>query len=325
MSDQAPSVPERGYVFLASNPYSGSTLLSFLLASHPQVSTISDVSGRRRTDQMSTFRCSCGELMQACAFWTRLRDKARDRGIPDLDLADFGLGFDGAHRGPLARFQARSLRWSALEHLRDRAFAPFGVHDAMRRVGARSWSLANAVMDLTGTDAFVDASKERLRIRYLERHLPVRPLVIHLVRDVRGVVTSTLRRGKVEDSVATIARGWARTNSSIERQLHELPDQRVLRIRYEELCADVSSALRRAFAFMGVDPDARLSPIGHQQHMLGNRMRLSAPSDVRLDERWRASLDADTERTILEAAAPVFERLYPERASVAGGSSSSRA
>lgn len=325
MSDRAPSVAERGYVFLASSPYSGSTLLSFLLASHPRVSTISDVSGRRRRDQMSTFRCSCGELMLACPFWTRLRDQARDHGIPDLDLADFGLGFDGAHPGPLARFQARSLRWSALEHMRDRVLAPFGVHDAMRHVGARSWSLANAVMDLTDADIFVDASKERLRVRYLERHLPVRPLVIHLVRDVRGVVESTLRRRKVDDSVAAIARGWSRTNASIERQLRELPDARVLRIRYEELCADVPGALRRAFAFMGVNPDASLLPVGRQQHMLGNRMRLSAPADVRLDERWRASLDAATERAILQAAAPVFERLYPERGPVARASSSPRA
>lgn len=323
MSGRIARPAERRYVFLASSPYSGSTLFSFLLASHPQVSTISDVSGTRRRHQMATFRCSCGELMRACPFWKRLEDHVRGHAMPDFDLADFRVGFDAGQRGPLGRLQARSLRWSALEHARDLTLAPFGVRDQMREVGVRSWALANAVMNLTASDVFVDASKERLRIRYLERHLPVRPMVVHLVRDVRGVVESTIRRGKVDESPPRIARRWARTNASIEAQLRELPAERALRIRYEELCVDVSGVLRRAFAFMGVDPEAELSPIGHEQHMLGNRMRLSAPSDVRLDERWREVLDAGTERAILRAAAPVFDRLYPKRAS-AGASSSSR-
>jgi hypothetical protein len=314
MSRPQPASERRRYAFLASSPYSGSTLLSFLLASHPRVATISDVSGTRRRQQMASFRCSCGELMLECPFWTRLADRARARGIADLDLADFRLGFDTAHRGPLRRLHARSLRWSALERLRDRALAPLGVAAAMREVGERSWALANAVMDLSGADVFVDASKERLRIRYLERHLPVRPLVIHLVRDVRGVVESTLRRGKVDQPAAAIARGWARTNEAIERQLRELPPDRYLRVRYEDLCRDVPGLLRNAFEFLGVDPDAGLEPIGHEQHMLGNQMRLTATSDIRLDERWRESLDPRTEQAVVRAAAPAFARLYPERA-----------
>jgi hypothetical protein len=322
MSGPTSTAEGRRYAFLASSPYSGSTLLSFLLARHPRVSTISDVSGTRRRQMMSTFRCSCGRLMRACPFWARLADQSRERGIPDLDLADFRLGFDTAHRGPLQRLHARSLRWSALEHLRDRALAPLGVDAAMREVGRRSWALANAVMDITRTDVFVDASKERLRIRYLERHLPVRPLVIHLVRDVRGVVESTLRRGKVDERAATIARGWARTNDSIERQLRELPADRAFRVRYEDLCQDVPGVLRSAFAFLGVDPDASLRPIGREQHMLGNQMRLVAPSDIRLDERWRGTLDPRTEEAIVTAATPVFARLYPERATLAPAGSS---
>jgi hypothetical protein len=311
----------RGYVFLASSPYSGSTLLSFLLASHPAVATISDVSGRRRAGQMDTFRCSCGRRMVDCDFWSRLRERAAAKGMGNLDLADFELGFDTTHHGPLARIQARSLRWPALERLRDRALAPLGVAADMRQVGARSWTLANAVMDLTEASVFVDASKERLRIRYLERYLPVRPRVIHLVRDVRGVVESTLRRGKRSDPLPRIASEWARTNDSIEQQLRELPRERQLRIRYEDLCADVSGTLRAAFGFVGVDPDAELRPIGEEQHMLGNQMRLSAPSDVRLDERWRAALDHGDAQAIVRAAQPVFGRLYPDAAAASGSSS----
>jgi Sulfotransferase family len=322
MASRSAPADGRRYVFLASSPYSGSTLLSFLLASHPRVATISDVSGTRRTGQMDTFRCSCGERMRTCPFWSQLRDHAAGRGIPDLDLADFRLGFDAARHTWLRGIQARSLRWPRLEHLRDRALAPLGVADDMRAVAARNWALANAVMDMTDTNVFVDASKERLRIRYLDRYLPEPPRVIHLVRDVRGVVESTMRRAKRKDPAPAIAREWARTNESIGQQLHELPADRRLRIRYEDLCRDVDGTMQQAFAFMGVDPDAALQPMGHGQHMLGNQMRLATAADVRLDERWREALPEDLTRSILRSAEPIFGRLYPD---ASGAGSSSRA
>jgi hypothetical protein len=197
---------ERRYVFLASSPYSGSTLLSYLLAAHPRISTVSDVSGRRRAGQMGTFECSCGRLMRECPFWAELREHAARRGLDDLDLADFRLGFDHHAAGPLARVQARSLRWSRLENVRDAALAPLGAGRSLRQVGERSWAFANAVLDLEDGDVFVDASKERLRIRNLRRHLPAAPLVLHLVRDVRGVVDSTIRRAKEPLGAVQIAR-----------------------------------------------------------------------------------------------------------------------
>jgi hypothetical protein len=260
---------------------------------------------------MATFACSCGLPMRDCPFWADVTERA-DAGGLQLDLADFELGFDGSPAGWLRAIQARSLRWTWLERARDRALAPLGVPRHMRRTAERSWAFANIVMDVTGADAFVDASKERLRIRYLERYLPTPPLVIHLVRDVRGVVDSTIRRRKIEEDATQIARRWARTNDAIRRQLAELPAERQLQIRYEDLCRDVDGELRRAFAFIGVDPGAPQAPIGQDQHMLGNRMRLSLASDVRLDERWREALPAATERAVIAAAAPVFGRLYPE-------------
>lgn len=309
--DSDPALPARRYVFLASSAYSGSTLLSYLLAAHPQVGSVSDVSGRRRSGQMATFACSCGLPMRDCRFWLEVMERAAASGLR-LDLADFELGFDASRSGWLRAIGARSLRWTWLEHARDRALAPLGVPRSMQRTAERSWQFANLVMDVTGADAFVDASKERLRIRYLERFLPARPLVIHLVRDVRGVVDSTMRRGKVDEDATHIARRWARTNDTIRRQLAELPAERQLQVRYEDLCRDVEGELRRAFAFIGVDPEAPKAPIGQDQHMLGNRMRLSVASDVRLDERWRQALPAATERAVIAAAAPVFGRLYPE-------------
>jgi hypothetical protein len=304
---------ERRYVFLASSPYSGSTLFSYLLAAHPRIATVSDVSGTRRAGQMDTFECSCGRRMRDCPFWAELRERAAARGLEDLDLADFRLGFDHHGSGPLAGLRSRSLRWSSLENVRDVALAPLGTWRSMRQIGERSWAFANALLDMEDADVFVDASKERLRIRNLRRHLPATPFVIHLVRDVRGVVDSTIRRADQPVAATKVARTWGRTNDSILRQLDELPADHWLRVRYEDLCADVDGVMRRVYRFCGVDPNLPLQPVGAEMHLLGNRMRLSAPRSVTLDERWRSNITSKEQGAIVRAAGKAFRVLYPER------------
>jgi hypothetical protein len=251
--------------------------------------------------------------MRECPFWTELLEHASRHGLEDLDLADFRLGFDHPGVGPLPRVQARSLRWSSLENVRDAALAPLGAGRGMRRVGERSWAFANALLDMEDADVFVDASKERLRIRNLRRHLPAPPSVIHLVRDVRGVVDSTIRRAKQPLGAVQIARVWGRTNDSILRQLDEMPADRWLRVRYEDLCADVDGVMREVYRFCGVDPSQPLQPVGADVHLLGNRMRLDAPRSVKLDERWRGNMTPEDQQAVARAAGKAFRVLYPER------------
>jgi hypothetical protein len=303
------------YVALASNAYSGSTLLSYLLGAHPEIATVSDVSGTRRKGRMADFRCSCGELMAACPFWSDVERAAKARGIHDLDLGDFQVGFDEAGPSWLAGVQARSLHWSWLEDVRDAALRPFGVRREMEAMGQRIWQLAQAILEVDGGHVFVDASKERMRIRYLDRFLPGELRVIHLVRDVRGVVDSTLRRDKNDLTAAGAARRWKRTNAAILRQLEAIPPERQIRVRYEDLCADVDATLASLYAFCGVDPTIQVDLQSRTFHVLGNSMRLRAHDEIRLDERWR-ELPPLVQREVVATAAPVVAQLYPEMSDV---------
>jgi hypothetical protein len=302
----------RKYVYLASNSYSGSTLLSYLLGVHPEIGTVSDVSGTRRTGEMDSYRCSCGRLMRECPFWDAIRSQALERGLGDFDLGDFRLGFD--HAGPAwaSRIQGRSLRWSWLEDFRDVALRPFGMSAAIQQMGERNWLFAQLVLDVVNAHVFVDASKERLRIRHLARSLPAALYVIHLTRDVRGVVDSTLRRGKVPLSAPLVAKRWASTNAAILRQLRLVPSDRQLRVRYEDLCADVDGTLKRAFEFCGVDPGFEIESSRAELHLLGNKMRLAGVESVQLNEQWRDRLARKVQDEILAAAAPTFQLLYAD-------------
>jgi hypothetical protein len=309
-TNDAPAGPRVRYILIASNAYSGSTLLSYLLGQHPEIATVSDVSGTRRTAQMEGFACSCGLPMQACPFWQEIERQMRLRGYDDFALDDFRLGFDAGRPRWVGQLRARSLRWRAMEDLRDMAFMATGSHRLFARIARRNLAFAETVLDATRATVFVDASKERMRLRYLERYLDADLRVIHLVRDVRAVVDSTLRRGKLGLTMVEAAHRWARTNEAIARNLSVVPANRQQLIRYEDLCTDVEGSLATLFELCGVSPVIASGDLRADQHLLGNRMRLGGWDEVRLDEGWRTRLTEREQRQIVEAAGPVVQRLY---------------
>ena len=239
----------------------------------------------------------------------------RARGYHDFGLRHFELGFDRRPGSRLERLRTGSLRWTLAEDIRDAAFAHVGGHAAaMAATGRRNADFAAVVMELTGAIAFVDASKERMRIRHLAQQLPMPLRVIDLVRDVRGVATSARHHGAASIAGAeAAARNWNATNRTILRHVAALPPDAHITLRYEDLCQDPTMVMARLFAFIGVDPDAAATATtgGEEQHLLGNRRRLEAWTEIRLDERWRTELAAAEQDRVIAIGGEVFRRLYP--------------
>jgi Sulfotransferase family len=296
-------------VHLASSPYSGSTLVSYLLGIHPEIATVSDVSGRRREARMATFACSCGRLMRDDPFWLRVADEMRAAGEPEFDLGNFRLGFDEGRGRVANRIAVGSLRWSALERARDVIVRRWPGEDrSMREIGGRNLRFATVVTRVLGAHVFVDASKERLRARYLRRYVDPDTRVVHLVRDVRGVVASA--RGHATHAGASaeaLARDWARTNDTIARLAAEAGPGKHMLVRYEDLCREPERVLADLYAFCGADPAA--SARNDEQHLLGNRIRMGSLDEIRLDERWRTVLSPAEQSAVLAVAGDVHRRL----------------
>ena len=278
------------YLVVACTPYSGSTLLASLLGAHPQIATVSEVSGTKRESGLATFRCSCGRLMVECPFWREVQDRMQGMGFEDFTLGDFGLRFDAP--GPARRFRVGSLHWSIAEDIRDAALSLIPRHDrSMREVALRNQAFANVVLAITGKRVFADASKEPMRLRYLHRLLNMEMKALHLVRDVRGVAASGAKHGTQPD-VRAAARMWVRVNATLMRHLDRLSPESRMIVRYEDLCRDTDAVMAKIFAFCGVDGflgDA-LSGGSRSQHLLGNRSRLEGMTEIRLDESWRSLL-----------------------------------
>jgi hypothetical protein len=309
----------RSYVVVACSPYSGSTLLASLLGAHPEIATVSEVSGTRRTGQMDVFRCSCQRLMTECPFWQEVQNRAPAAGIEDFALSDFRLHF--GKPGPLQRIRTGPLRWTRAEDIRDAVFNFVPSHErSMRKLGQRNRQFANVVLDVTSKRVFVDTSKEGMRLRYLRRYLDMDLKAVHLIRDVRGVVSSSKRRHGAEVDVAAAAKAWARTNATLMRHLKALDASNRMLVRYEDLCRDPAGTMAALYDFCGVDPAAvpRPSVSNQSQHLLGNRTRLQPTAEIRLDERWRSSLSSEDLAAIVRAADPVARSLYPSTVDVRG-------
>lgn len=280
------------YVYILSAAQSGSTLLTMLLASHPDVASIGETSAVLWEGQGDTGLCSCGDPVGACSFWQRVRAGLNERGVRWN-----GSGFQTEFRMPANALVDRVLRAEyrgpVLEAVRD---AVLLASPSWRLLGRSilecNVALVESAMAARGAGVFVDSSKEPHRLKHLLRAPSFKTKVLHLIRDGRGVSASYMRWNSWPIQKAVDE--WRRSIASEEHMIRRLRAEQVLALRYEDLCADVEGELKRVFGFLGLDPSKRPTEFhSADHHVLGNRMRLQDSSEIKLDERWRTALTTD--------------------------------
>jgi hypothetical protein len=119
--------------------------------------------------------------------------------------------------------------------------------------------------------------------------------LIYLVRDGRAVAFSAMMHDGVPMRVA--ARRWLRNNLRNLAAVRRVPRAQRIRVRYEDLCAEPETELRRICKLVGVRFEESVAVLDRRnKHNLGgshSRMDFEE-SDIRLDDRWRHELsDAD--------------------------------
>ena len=274
-------------VYIVSPSFSGSTLLTFLLGTHPEVGTVGELKATAMGD-VEAYDCSCGARIRRCGFWRRVTDVLGRRG-DSFDVGDFGTHF----RARLDSLVDRSLRAPVNGPVFERArnvglrVLP-GARRQLTRILDRNRALIDVVLELQGASRFLDSSKDPVRLNYLSRSGYWDIKTIHIVRDGRGTSNSYLRQvGTMEAA----ARQWRREFEECERQLSRLPAASWTRVHYEDLCRDVEGVLDRLFGFLGLDGSAATRDFrSAEHHILGNYMRLRSTREITLDEKWRGTL-----------------------------------
>lgn len=303
-------VPVR-YVCIPGSPYTGSTLLGFLLNAHPGCASIGAATGLTARIDLDTYACSCGARFVDCGFWQRIATRTAQLGDP---VTVFETDYWNTHvrvsrRRWLNGLLIRSLGSSSLSAARDavvwRAGSIRGTVSEARRF---TWSLARAVLEETGKAVFLDTARDHQRPKYLMGSPMFDLKVIHLVRDPRGNTASIMKHTGVD--VAKAARRWRHYNLEADRVKELLPPGSWMLLHYEELCADPQETLDRIARFIGVEPRSiprNLQAVDH--HIIGNSMRLKGIGEIREDRTWRDVLDQNDLRVIARITGSASDRL----------------
>lgn len=303
------SVDRTLVVYVAGSGHTGSTLLALLLDSHPEIACTGETAIKpkiRRRGRESAHRCSCGALVTECPFWTEVFTLVARRGH-NFDSSQWTNDYRFEHalaQRALNRLCASSPGRSAVQwaagHL------PF-YRERVARIDEVNVAFIRAVLEVSGATVFADTSKRLPRLLHLSRVPALDVRVVLLVRDVRGYAASAKRRGR---PIFDAARTWNRDQAAMADIASRLPGDRVLRIRYEDICAEPKATLSRLWRFCGVsdmNPPEVVDAARH--HVLGNSMRMAGQIRIRLDQSWRERLDHHETARILEIAGEANRKL----------------
>ena len=293
----------RGLLYILAPSYTGSTLLTFLLAKQKEIATVGELKATARGD-LSTYPCSCGALQRECVFWKKVTEEMQKAGT-SFTLEDFGTHFRSDSflsnrllragiRGPLFE-TARGLLLQLLPACRRR------LHEIVER----NRQMIDLICALQGGRVFLDGSKDPNRLQFLVSAGHWNVKVIYLIRDGRGATNSYMRHHNVP--METAAREWLRTHQECDRMVRKLGGNTCLTIYYEDLCRDPAGTRARTDTFLGLNMDLNDESASH--HILGNQMRLTSLAEIRLDDKWKSTL-APEDREAFERIGGRLNRRY---------------
>lgn len=297
-------------VYVMGYSRSGSTILDIVLQQHDDVIGVG-AAGELFDWLAHDRKCGCSLPLSECKFWQSVASRCPTT-QPDQVSAS-------------ARLQR------SIESLVCFPALVLGIkrEQVVKRYREQAEQLFGAISVVSGKKVIVDSSKTaRLytgRPLALFRHTRMAVKIIHLVRDGRGVVWSAMKSsGSPERRRHTEFRpfnfagtlvSWILTNSLALLSARLLPDDAVLRVRYEDLCDETTGTLREIGEFIGLDmcpvieklESGRALSVGH--NVGGNRVRFTAGLRFRPDYEWRDKLPNTYKRLYNVLALPLARQL----------------
>jgi hypothetical protein len=309
------SPPEREmnktkYIYILSQRYSGSTLLSFLLGTHPEISTIGE---RRkfynkviRFDDFKAKKCSCGQHFTKCDYLNDIKTSVLKR-ISKKELSTNATFFQHLNNKKLNQVARIAFQFYRTNQI------PMSLWPFAKKTKSMCFFnrvLVEEILKKDGTTAFLDSSKVIDQTLYLSLIPDFDFYVVWLTRDPRAQVNSALKYNKWTTEKAVLE--WKREMDLNKKILDKL-DLNYTTLRYEALCANPDKELTRLFDFVDLDASQySLDFRKPEQHIIGNGgMRLGKDTKIVERKDWKNSLTAEQIGTI-ESLTKSYRAYYSE-------------
>ena len=264
-------------LYIMGRGYSGSTTLDLILGNHKEIQSVGELTSGFSSSKDSRL-CSCYSLLDECVFWGTVRQRLQQQ-YPETSLDEYGR---------MIRYMARFYR---IPQIRTDTGLPswfYKVYDPMTH------DLYDLISQESQKSYVVDSSKEMGYAYYLLTRFSSRTKIIHLVRDGRGVMWSYLRRLRSGQPFQFLRRYYSSRSYWIFMVLSALSwnfgnmigiflrlfnKDKILLVRYEDLCNNPGEEFSRIGNFIGLDfteiirriENSDPFNIGHT--VGGNRMR----------------------------------------------------
>ena len=231
--------------FVLCPSYHGATLLSTMLNSHPEISSLGDTYPSNQFDQV----CGCGNKVSQCDFWKNIKlevtaSKFSDSSglLPRYPL-DSGSGLNQLFHSRFAKL------WASPENFR--RFVSENELGDFKSNYARFNRAAYANISEPG-HVFIDGVKSIARVHALEAagfHIDG---IIHLKRSSFDYVSSALINS--HNNFSSTVR-----HAISYRLYHDAAAKlgskhRLLQVSYEDLCDTPDMVMKKLFPFLGVEP-----------------------------------------------------------------------
>lgn len=284
---QAASNKKTKYIYILSQRYSGSTLLSFLLSTHPEISTIGErrkfynkVINSHLYQHHKAKHCSCGEKFIECNYLNEIKEEL----LPVLDQKDLKTNatelkiIDNKYVNKLA-YEFHKIH--LFNNLPDIVHPFNSVIESHKKVNE---NLVKIVLKKDGSSAFLDSSKIINHALYLSQIEDFDFHVLWLVRDPRAQINSAMKYHKWDIKKATSS--WIKEMKNNQQVINKL-NLKAHILSYSKLCNDTRQQMEGILNFVGLDSTAfSLAFKDQEHHIMGNHMRFSKDQEIKERNEW---------------------------------------
>ena len=290
----------------------GSTAFDVVLGLHPSLESSGELTKLYHpgweTDSKQV--CSCGERLDECDRWARIRERWAQATGGDVER----------HAQLQRRYERSRGGWlRLLRRSRD-----------VREYEAATAVLYRSIREFGGRPIVVESSLSPRRAFALSRNPAIDLRVVHFLRDGRGCLWSltkrAVRRERTPPTAASVARYWVSANLQSLLVALRVPASRRVRVRYEDFVTRPADVLARVGPIVGLDLGAVASRVSDgrsarvDNHMPGgNRTRFLREISLRADFAWERELPVEGNRAFWRRAGWLAARLgYAERGAEPG-------
>jgi len=261
-------------IYLLGSGHCGSTLLDLIMDSHSQIVGVGELSNWFfEKEKQSKILCTCRRPLSKCSFWQEV-----SKGIPvDFQFSD-------------SKLEIYRKKIDFLFNRKKYVFASAKTKKVnLERYLKLNEKIYENILTVSRKKAIFDSSKDVERASILLASDKLEVILLHLVRDGRGVSYSYKK--KYGGIISPMLR-WTLKNLKIEILKRRYP-RKFIFLRYEDFCKNPEQAIEKVLKRIGFTFEPKMLEFRRKIHhqVGGNRLRfLIEEQQIKEDTAWKTKL-----------------------------------